>query len=216
MDLNLPDLLASRRTRRHGWALFDDVLYDMCKAHPRHSKADVVNAKVGIIARAYATGIERKIPSDGTQGSSLANLTSFVAKHGREVDVALAPLRRFAEPLSAKSLKIIVEQHGRLVNMLRPLLRDQQSSRSFWSKYMHFHCPVVPVYDSYVARAIPSHIRWSSDLEVFTPDPPFDDAYCWYAMRFFRLYGLVKEVRPEFSVKDIDYYLLGAGVARAE
>lgn len=205
-----PDALdqASKRRERE-WARYDDVLYRMCQDFPGHRDAASVNAKVGIIARAYATGIERKIRSRRTQGSSLLQLTEFIAKHGAQVDAALAPLRRLTEPLKAEKLKLIVEKHGALVEMLKPLLRDRQASRSFWSKYLHFHCPLVPIYDSYVAGALPSIIRWNRALEVFHPEGPVDDVYCWYAMRFLALYQIVRKGRPRYTVKELDFYLLG-------
>lgn len=208
MELDWNGLEVARRRRAKDWARHDEVLYEMCSAYPRHSDAASVNAKVGIIARAYATGIERKISSERTQGSSLLKLTKFIADHGKDVDAALGPLRRFDEPLRSDTLKVIVESHGALVDMLKPLLRNQQASRSFWSKYMHFHCPVVPVYDSYVAAALPSLIRWNAALRVFEPDRPVDDVYEAYSMRFLALYEAVKRKKPKFTVKELDFYLL--------
>jgi len=152
MELNRKELEAARKRRRRDWARHDDVLYGMCSAYPRHADAASVNANVEIIARTYATGIERKILSNGTQGNSLIQLTDFIFEHRKEADAAITSLRRFAEPLTPDKLKTIVERHGRLVEMLKPLLRDRQASRSFCSKYLHFHCPIMPVYDSYVRR----------------------------------------------------------------
>jgi hypothetical protein len=201
---------SSRRLRSERWALHDQILYDMCRAHPNHTDPGEVNAKVGIIARSYATGIERKIGSDGSQSSALRKLCDFILAKGALVDRALAPLRGLEEPLTPDGLRTIVESHGRLVSMLRKLLRDGQASRSFWSKYLHFHSPVVPVYDSYVAAQLPSHVRWSPKLDVFGPSDSSDEVYRRYVLRFFALYQRVRKERPDVRVKEIDFYLLGS------
>src|SRR5437899_11357794 len=41
------------------WNLGNDVLYDLCRNHPKHRRVEVVAAKVWLIGRSYATGLER-------------------------------------------------------------------------------------------------------------------------------------------------------------
>lgn len=43
---------------------------------------------------------------------------------------------------------------------------------------------------------------------MFQPQRPFDEVYCWYVMRFFALFELVKQKKPDFMVKELDFYLL--------
>jgi len=212
--VNLKELDAACRNRTEEWALHDTVLYDMCRNYPGHSSRERVNAKVGIIARAYATGIERKIRSDGGQGSALLQLTTFINRKHKAVDRAIGPLLEIEE-LTIDSLRKIVRAHGTLVALLAELTRDGQASRSFCSKYLHFHCPIVPVYDQVVASAIPSLMGWRPKLDVLIPPvSPSDRAYAVYAMRFLALYNDIRRSRPAMSVKELDFYLLNERARR--
>src|SRR6516225_8308780 len=55
---------------RAKWCAIDETLYDLCRRYPDHSDLRGINAKLWIIGRTYATGIERKIFTQGSQGSS--------------------------------------------------------------------------------------------------------------------------------------------------
>jgi hypothetical protein len=61
---------------KQNWALLNGILYKMCKDYRSHKDLSAINAKVWIIGRAYATGIERMIPSSGAQGDSLGKLAN--------------------------------------------------------------------------------------------------------------------------------------------
>ena len=41
------------------WSLGNEVLYDLCRAHPRHVSVREVVGKVWLIGRAYAAAVER-------------------------------------------------------------------------------------------------------------------------------------------------------------
>lgn len=198
----------SVKDNKSTWGLLNDALYRLAREHPGHDSQAVVNAKLWLIGRAYATGIERKIPTKGTQGSSLAQLAEHLLAHSSELEDIFGPLADIAQPLTTDKLRAIVDLHGRFVSLIRPLCRKKQSSRSFASKYMHFHCPAVPIIDSYAASALRKLVRWQPDLNVFAPPPGRDEEYCWFVMRFWRLYqgALAAGVQP--TVKDLDYYLL--------
>lgn len=56
------------------WDLGNQVLYDLCRDHPRHNSADVVIAKVWLIGRSYSAAIERR-------RSPTAYGDSFYTKH---------------------------------------------------------------------------------------------------------------------------------------
>ncbi|HUU42372.1 MAG TPA: hypothetical protein VMX57_01245, partial [Planctomycetota bacterium] len=81
------------------WSATDETLYALCRRFPRHNDENGVNAKLWIIGRTYATGIERKIPTDGAQGGSMTKVAEHLVKHAREVDSLFARLRRLKEPL---------------------------------------------------------------------------------------------------------------------
>ena len=48
----------------------DETLYNLCRRYPDHKTFNAVFAKVSIIGRTYATGIERLVPTHGGQSDS--------------------------------------------------------------------------------------------------------------------------------------------------
>lgn len=188
----------------------DEALYRLCRQHPDHRSSNSVNAKLWIIGRTYATGIERMIPTKGTQGSSLSQLADHMLGHGHELDAIFGRLAEIVEPLTPDKLAVILAEHGSLVNLLKPVLRRKQSPRSFASKYMHFHCPAVPILDSVASVAIQPFVRWNRRLAVFDPPPEADPEYTRFVMRFWRLYEQACRDRPSVGVKLLDHYLLCA------
>jgi len=78
---------------RAEWEATDEALYSLCQRYPGHQDRGGINAKLLIIGRAYATGIERKIPSLGTQGSSLEQLADHLTANGSTAD------RVFGDPI---------------------------------------------------------------------------------------------------------------------
>src|ERR1700730_17268977 len=61
MPLNLRPIV-DRAKKRSPWALGNEVLYDLCREHPLHTKTEVVIAKMLLIGRVYAAAIERRKP----------------------------------------------------------------------------------------------------------------------------------------------------------
>jgi len=204
---------AAVEDRERNWAATDEALYYLCKRLPGHQSANAVNAKLSIIARAYSTGIERKIETPkqrriGQQDKALTKLAQHVFKGRSKIDAMINTLAAMSEPLTLDNLRIIVREHGRFVKMLRPLLIRGQSSRSFVSKYLHFHAPLVPVYDSRAAAALRRLCPWRKDMRVFDMPAEAEKEYGRFAMRFWRLYEEARAARDNVTVKRLDYYLL--------
>ena len=192
------------------WSFTDDALYRLCREHPDHSSLNSLNAKLWIIGRTYATGIERKVPTDGRQGGALTRLAKHMLSCRRSLDAIFGRLKTVAEPLSPDQLAVIAAEHGKFVGLLKPLLRREQSPRAFASKYMHFHCPAVPIYDSVAAGVIPKLVRWRGGLAVFDEPSDADQEYARYVMRFWHLYERARRDRPSLSVRLLDWYLISA------
>ena len=190
------------------WRVTDDTLYDLCRRHPGHRAKAGVNAKLWIVGRMYATGIERKIPTNGKQGGSMSQLAEHLLKHAGKLDILFARLRKVREPLTPARLRTIIDLHGRLIALLQPVMRRNQSPRSFASKYMHFHCPAVPIIDTYVAGILPSLVRWQKSFELFDLPAGADEDYARYVLRFWQLYQQTTAAGLRPKVKHLDYYLL--------
>jgi len=197
------------------WRATDETLYDLCRRHPAHGNRAGVHAKLWIIGRTYATGIERKIPANGKQGGSMSQLADHLLKHGRQADGLFAQLRRLAEPLDPDKLRSVLDLHGRFIALIQPVVRRNQSPRSFASKYMHFHCPAVPIIDTYADRACRKMIRWQKSFCLFDLPAGADEYYARYVFRFWRLYQQALAAGLQPTVKHLDYYLLSAGEGMA-
>jgi hypothetical protein len=187
----------------NNWKSIDQNLYALCRQYPDQTNRLGVNAKLWLIGRSYATGIERKIRSTGAQGSSMSQLSDHFHARSCFLNSLLGPLTQVREPINKNKLKVIVQIHGRFVAML---MHHRQVPRSFASKYMHFHCPAVPIYDSYAAAALRQLVRWHNDL-VFDLSAVADNEYGWFVMRFLELYQLAKTVEKKATVKHLDCYL---------
>jgi hypothetical protein len=152
MVLDVNDFRACIEAHRDGWDVVDQILYALCGEYPDHDRLPGVNAKVLLIGRGFATGVERHIYSEGTQGSSIATLVNHLYLNRREVDGIITCLREVREPLDPKKLRAIVSEHGKFCQLISKIARKENSLASFASKYLHFHCPVVPIYDSWACK----------------------------------------------------------------
>lgn len=190
------------------WQPTDEVLYGLCRRYPGHGDEAGVNAKLWIIGRTYATGIERKVPANGKQGGSMSQLAAHLLKHAREMDAIFTRLGDVAEPLDPDKLRTIIGLHGRFIALIRPVLRANNSPRSFASKYMHFHCPAVPIIDTYADWACRKMVRWDRSFCLFDLPAGADEYYAWYVLRFWQLYQRAQASGLKPTVKHLDYYLL--------
>jgi hypothetical protein len=60
-------------------------------------------AKAFIIGRTYQTGIERKVPSDQTQGSGMSKAAAHILQRGSEIQQLFKQLEAVKEPFYARS-----------------------------------------------------------------------------------------------------------------
>ncbi len=207
MRISWKDYKGSCADYKKNYELLNQILYDLCKKHPNHRDMAAINAKLWIIGRSTASGIERMIKSKGVQGSSLGQLGDHIYKNQRTVESIFRQLAAITEPLTPEKLKIIITEHGRFVDLLAQKLRKNQSPRSFASKYMHFHCPAVPIYDSYASRELFSY-RWNDRYEIFERPAGADETYYYFIIYFWQLYQNFKKSVKTVNVRLLDCYLL--------
>lgn len=203
-----PDQLDATLADAPNWALLDNTLYDLCRLHPDHADRTGSNAKLWLIGRGFATGIERQIKSKNGQGSSMGALCDYVHDNQAAIDRVIRLLADVAEPLDRKKLNIIADAHGRLCRLLRPLLRKRVSPRSFAAKYLHFHCRAVPIYDSNAAWKLTGLCRWRREFNKYRRPKEADWDYHWFLVRFWHFYQAAKKLRPAVTVRQLDLYLL--------
>ena len=180
------------------------VLYKMCEDMPGHTVDGEVWAKVWIIGRAYASGIERHA-ADG-----LDPIVAALRSSARWLDRGLASLRALDPIPSRDRLPDIAQLHGRLVGIVAKHTRDGNQVRSFVSKYLHFHAPVVPIYDSVVSQTIRSRswYPWSRRLTAEHPTPTNADEVYWrHCVRIARIVEDWQAAGLEPTARNIDTYV---------
>ncbi len=72
---------------------------------------------------------------------------------------------------------------------------------------MHFHCPAVPIYDSYASRELFSY-RWNDRHEIFERPAGADETYYYFIIYFWQLYQNFKKSVKTVNVRLLDCYLL--------
>lgn len=190
------------------WSVADAALRRLCDEHPSHQHAAGVHAKLLLIGRAYATGIERKIRSGGGQGSSLAQAAQHLLENHTTIDGAVALLPNGADRLDASLAAAVLEAHGRVVGLMSRITRDGQTSRSFASKYLHFHRPVVPLIDTYADRVVRRLTARRELADAPALRPGYEPRYHAYMVRFLHLLGQARQAGHDPTVKELDYYVL--------
>ncbi len=150
--------------------LLNRVLYDMCEKYPDHKSLKAVRAKSVIIGRTYASGAERHvIPVNGDLAEPLVN-TLFNSRRWLDREIKNINTKHPDHVPSVEIIKEIALLHGRLLTEFKPVTRGEHGIRSFASKYLHFHAPVFPIYDSIAKKVITR--RAKGDFEGFYPWVP--------------------------------------------
>jgi hypothetical protein len=72
------------------------------------------------------------------------------------------------EPLDEEKLKVVATAHGPLCRLLCPVLREGVSPRSFAAKYLQFHRPAVPIYESYAFWKLTRLCRWRHEFNLYS------------------------------------------------
>ncbi len=180
------------------------VLYKMCEDMPTHTDEGAIWAKVWIIGRAYASGIERHA-ADG-----LGPIVGVLRSSARWLDPGLARLRQLEPVPSHERLPQIAVLHGKLAEAVREHTRKGNQVRSFVSKYLHFHAPIVPIYDSVVSVQIRARdwYPWSRSWSASHPTPQgVDEAYWQHCVRIARIVDDWHSEGLEPTARNIDAYV---------
>lgn len=188
------------------WGGVDQVLYGVCRDHPDHTSRRSVMTKSILIERAYAAGLQRLVPPP-EGGQAVDRIGDCLYEYGADVDTIIAGLDDVHEPLTSEGMRSVVCRHGELTRLLADRLTDGKSARSFVSKYLHFHRPVVPIYDDYCKRSLAHWVRRvAGAVPVRAPDGA-DREYYSFCVSFWRLYDACRREGMGFSVKDFDAFL---------
>ena len=187
----------------------DEILYEMCNKWPGHGDLGATQAKVRIIGRVYGTGLERKGKKDKSKGI-YETVAKLFYENRTWLDRELHTLRKVKQTKPASEQ--ILALHGRLVRLLREKTRSKVNFRSFVSKYLHFHAPIVPIFDSQSSTTINRRDwypwRKFASRAAIPMKKGYDPVYFKFFMKFLLYYSDLQELKQNASIKKADYYLI--------
>lgn len=165
-------------------------------------------AKAGIISRSYAAGLERHVAGSGNR---LITLADHLGQCSAEADELISELRSLdTRPADIPgTLRATVDIHGRFQALCRGAVRNGNSVRSWVSKYLHFHGPAMPIYDSRARAVLTSwYPLRGADNWHFDPPEGHDPVFHSFANRFCSLWLDAKAAGLDPTPKVLDQYAL--------
>jgi len=195
------------------WDKGNKVLYDLCKKYPEHKEEDEIFAKIWLIGRAYSVAIERRPIEKNKKKKSNDDFYKDVVKKIRksEFDKKIKNIPIKGGRLAKKNIKIICDVHSYIIKILKPLTK--QHNISFASKYLHFHRPLVPIYDSRAKKSIARIFRENRYLKecerkLNIKKSDSGKEYQSFVEKIFCLQSLLDEKCKKSTMRDIDKYLI--------
>jgi hypothetical protein len=187
------------------WQSVDVELYDLCRRRASHRDFADVYTKVAVIGRVYQAGISRAFRASGDPEATVARGLVDQAELIEEQSAALG-----GRVFDRSTVLAIVELHGRITRGLAACTGNVWLT-SFVSKYLHFHCSIVPVYDANAAGSIRHFVDRQAAASVRDSMVTLQDcakAYRNFASAFVVLYERVWDETPlQPSVKEMDHLL---------
>jgi len=185
------------------WMLGNNVLYKLCSEHPFHTKDEEIRAKIWLIGRSYAASIERRTNkkkiNDDFYDYVVQEFIKFNIKS--KFDERLSRLKK--KEFNEETLKDILFIHKELTQFFKELTGKEK--RSLASKYLHFHAPIFPIYDSRANNSIKKIVRGKVEESKLIGDKDYSK-FC-YKILF--LYDYIKDkINKIPTLREIDTFLV--------
>jgi len=182
------------------WMLGNNILYNLCKKYPFHKKDEEIRAKIWLIGRSYAASIERRKTknhiNDDFYDYVINEFIKFNEKENFDKELNEIKKLKFNED----SLKKILELHNKLTKFFKKLTGLEK--RSLASKYLHFHAPIFPIYDSRAKNSLNKIVKGKK----FTIG---DKEYSIFCNKILILFNEIKKkLGKDPSLREIDTYLI--------
>jgi hypothetical protein len=189
---------------RSKWDFGNKVLYDLCATHPRHTRDDVIIAKVWLIGRSYAAAIERGRP-DAAPGDAFYEDVVAVKIMDSPIDDWLRAVRR-APTSGARHVATILSVHNNLTRLFSEI--SGKDRRSLASKYLHFHAPdYFYIYDTRAVKGL-SAFTGLLGRQYATPGE-YDPAYKSFVLRCVALRQFLQDhKKARLDPRRFDNFLL--------
>ncbi len=183
--------------------LSNKILYKMCQDYPLHTNPEEIRAKILLIGRVYAAAIERRKNKKNINEDFYEEVVDKFIKFNQNnnLDLKLQTLRN--KEFNEDTLKDILAIHSELVGFFKKLTGLEK--RSLASKYLHFHVPIFPIYDSRANATIKKIIGGS----IKNPKLLGDKRYSKFCCKIIFLYNIIKQqIGENPTLRQIDTYLV--------
>lgn len=195
------DINEFNNLKNQKWKLGNSVLYDLCKKHSSHDDEEEVRAKIWLIGRSYAVAIERRKINKHINDDFYDYAVKKFIKFNKETnfDRKLREIENleFNENGIIKILKL----HNELTIFFKEITGLEK--RSLASKYLHFHNPLFPIYDSRAKKSLNDIIKGNIRHELG------DAEYSYFCNKILFLYNYIKDnynIVP--TMREIDTFLV--------
>ena len=180
-----------------------DTLYNMCRKSKKHSTVDINTtiSKLMLIGRSHAASLERRKNTED-YAWPYPSTAKKIAKI-KDFDLRISKINKYQFPFKDDQIKEI----NKIVYQLTKVFEEMtgMAKPSLASKYLHFHAPIVPKYDSYASKAVNSF-----DLSFDSVE--FGKYKSKYSQYLLKINAAGKEVRRGIDKKaspmDVDNFLL--------
>jgi hypothetical protein len=105
--------------RYEPWILGNDLLYGLCKRHPRHDSDEAIIAKFWLIGRAYAAAVERRRSKDSLAGDDFYTKSLLRLIRKSEIDAWFDTLKADRKNTAAINIRV----HKQVVDLLSTITR---------------------------------------------------------------------------------------------
>ena len=198
-------LTAAIKSYEASWKPVDSELYGLCRRRDSHRDFADVYTKTASVGRIYQAGLSRAWRGDGDPETEVTRVLieqADLIEHGLE--------RLKDRVFDRQTAAEIVELHGHIARAISHRTKEVFLA-SFVSKYLHFDCPIVPIYDSRAQAAIGRYV----DQKVVHPIrqamiqlPEWARVYRNFVAAFVVLYERAyAETTLEPTVKELDHLL---------
>jgi len=188
------------------WQPVDEVLYRLCEQKPSQDDETVAYSKVAVIGRVYGAQVVRSFKAPKGKDKELIVARGLVD----QAEVITEGLNDLGGQFDRQVAAAIVELHTRITSKLTDSTNGVWLT-SFVSKYLHFHCPLVPIYDSRAASSVSKFVgrKTAAGVRTSMGTEDLSTAYRRFVSAFVALHERVwNETSLQPSVKEIDHLLL--------
>ena len=184
------------------WDFGNQVLYDMCRTNPEHTRDQIIIGKMWIIGRTYAAAIERRRRMEVASGDAFYETVVAPKIRKSSIDSWFEAIRNGCN----EDLALHLEVHVRMMNLFTEI--SGLEKRSLASKYLHFHFPDrFYIYDSRAHRVVSELAEPIRNTLPALRD--HDDTYARFCLRCRGLHQRISSVLGRVtSMREFDKVLL--------